>query len=113
MYGDKCCYIHPNIPCKYGYYCTRIGCAYSHPPGVNPGMGMYPNMMRPIPFMSHKSKHQASQEKKSNEKNEGEKKDEEKKEENVPQNDQSNQNQINEQNKMQAWNKIKRKQKEK
>ena len=101
MYGDKCCYIHPNIPCKYGYYCTRIGCDYSHPPGVNPGMGMYPNMMRPIPFMSHKSKHQVSQEKKPNEKNEGEKKDEEKKEENVPQNDQSNQNQINEQNKLQ------------
>lgn len=57
MYGDKCCYIHPNIPCKYGIYCTRIGCSYSHPSGFNPGMGMYPNMMHPIPFMKHKAKH--------------------------------------------------------
>lgn len=54
MFGDKCSYIHPNIPCKYGFYCTRIGCAYSHPPGWNPGMGMYPNMMQPIPFYKHK-----------------------------------------------------------
>lgn len=58
MYGDKCCYIHPSITCKYGIYCTRIGCAYSHPSGFNPGMGMYPNMMHPIPFNSkHKFKH--------------------------------------------------------
>ena len=57
MYGDKCCYIHPSIPCKFGFYCTRVNCAYTHPPGFNPGMGMYPNMMQPIPFMKHKSKH--------------------------------------------------------
>ena len=56
MYGDKCCYIHPSIPCKYGYYCTRIGCSYSHPQGSNPGMAMYPNMMHPIPIKKHKSK---------------------------------------------------------
>lgn len=56
MYGDKCCYIHPSIPCKYGFYCTRIGCAYSHPAGFNPGMGMYPNMIQPIPFKKHKKK---------------------------------------------------------
>jgi len=30
---------------------------------VNPGMGMYPNMIRPIPFMKHKPKHPVSQEK--------------------------------------------------
>jgi hypothetical protein len=53
-YGDKCCYIHPSIPCKFGYYCTRIGCSYSHPQGFNPGMGMYPNMMHSIPFKKHK-----------------------------------------------------------
>ena len=54
MFGDKCSYIHPNIPCKYEFYCTRIGCAYSHPPGWNPGMGMYPNMMQPVPYYKHK-----------------------------------------------------------
>ena len=54
MFGDKCSYIHPNIPCKYGFYCTRIGCAYSHPPGWNPGMGMYPIMMQPVPYYKHK-----------------------------------------------------------
>ena len=101
MYGDKCCYIHPNIPCKFGYYCTRIGCAYSHPPGFNPGMGMYPNMMHPIPFMKHKSKHSTSsaQEKQGNtpEKNEKiEEKKEEKKEEN---NNADSQNQIQEEKK--------------
>ena len=103
MYGDKCCYIHPNIPCKYGYYCTRIGCAYSHPPGVNPGMGMYPNMIRPIPFMKHKPKHPVSQEKNTNEKNETEKKEDEKKEDNAPLNEENNknQNQNEEENKMQ------------
>jgi hypothetical protein len=42
MFGEKCLYIHPNISCKYGYCCTRIGCAYSHPVGYNPGMGMMP-----------------------------------------------------------------------
>ena len=47
MYGDKCCYIHPSIACKYGIYCTRIGCAYSHPAGFNP-VGMYPNMIQYI-----------------------------------------------------------------
>jgi hypothetical protein len=40
VFGDKCLYIHPNIACKYGFYCTRVGCAYSHPAGYNPGMGM-------------------------------------------------------------------------
>ena len=65
-YGDKCCYIHPSIPCKYGYFCTRLGCAYSHPPGFNPGMGMYPNMMQPIPFKKHKSKNPPGQEKQAN-----------------------------------------------
>jgi zinc finger CCCH domain-containing protein 14 len=44
MFGEKCLYIHPNISCKFGYYCTRLGCAYSHPVGVNPGMGMMPQM---------------------------------------------------------------------
>ena len=113
MYGDKCCYIHPNIPCKFGYYCTRIGCAYSHPAGVNPGMGMYPNMTRPIPYIKYsKSKHSINQEKNANEKNESEKKDkdkkkekdEDKKEENVPQNNQ-NENKTDENNQMQQDNK--------
>ena len=105
MFGDKCCYIHPNIPCKFGYYCTRIGCAYSHPAGVNPGMGMYPNMTRPIPYIKYsKSKHSINQEKNANEKNESEKKDEEKKEENVPQNNQ-NENKTDENNQMQQDNK--------
>jgi hypothetical protein len=54
MFGDKCSYIHPNIPCKYGYYCTRIGCAYSHPAGWNPGMGMYPNMIQSVPHFRKK-----------------------------------------------------------
>ena len=57
---------------------------------------MYPNMMRPIPLMKHKPKHQVSQEKITNEKNEGDKK-----EENIPQNEPDNQNQNNEENKMQ------------
>jgi hypothetical protein len=60
-------------------------------------MGMYPNMMRPIPFMKHKPKHPTNQEKNVNEKNEGEKK-----EENTPQ---ENQNQKNENNQMQEENK--------
>ena len=54
MFGDKCSYIHPNVPCKYGFYCTRIGCSYSHPAGWNPGMGMYPNVMHPIPYKGKK-----------------------------------------------------------
>ena len=29
-YGDKCLYIHPEIPCKFGDACTRMNCAYSH-----------------------------------------------------------------------------------
>lgn len=41
IYGVKCIYIHPNIPCKFGYYCTRLGCNYSHPAGWNPGMPTY------------------------------------------------------------------------
>ncbi|MCQ2821294.1 MAG: hypothetical protein MJ252_28880 [archaeon] len=57
MFGDKCCYIHPSIPCKYGIYCTRIGCSYTHPAGFNPGMGIMPNLVRPIPpFMTGKKK---------------------------------------------------------
>ena len=99
MFGDKCCYIHPNIPCKFGYLCTRIGCAYSHPAGVNPGMGMFPNMMRPIPFQKNKPKHPKTQEKTPNEKNENEKNENEKKEETEPQNNQ-NQNKIEENNQM-------------
>ena len=54
MYGDQCCYIHPSIPCKFGFYCTRIGCSYSHPQGFNPGMGIYPNMMQSVPFKKYK-----------------------------------------------------------
>ena len=108
MFGDKCCYIHPNIPCKYGYLCTRIGCAYSHPAGVNPGMGMFPNMMRPIPFQKSKPKHPKSQEKtpnekNENEKNENEKNENEKKEESEPQNNQ-NQNKTEENNQMEENN---------
>lgn len=56
MFGDKCSYIHPNIKCKYGFHCTRINCAYSHPAGCNPGMGMFPNMMRPVPHFKFKGK---------------------------------------------------------
>ena len=67
MYGDKCCYIHPSIPCKYGYYCTRIGCAYSHPAGFNPGMGMYPNMIHPIPLKKHKPKQAGTNQEKTEE----------------------------------------------
>jgi hypothetical protein len=45
MFGTKCLFIHPNIPCKFGFYCTRLGCAYSHPAGYSPGMYPPPNMM--------------------------------------------------------------------
>ena len=68
MFGDKCSYIHPNVPCKYGFYCTRIGCSYSHPAGWNPGMGMYPNVMNPIPFKG-KKKHVVNEEGKDNNNN--------------------------------------------
>ena len=44
--------IHPNIPCKYGFYCTRVNCAYSHNTGFNPGM--YPTMMPGMPFGGQK-----------------------------------------------------------
>ena len=54
MFGDKCSYIHPNIPCKYGFYCTRIGCSYSHPAGWNPGMAMYPNIIHSMPIKPKK-----------------------------------------------------------
>ena len=97
-YGDKCCYIHPSIPCKYGVFCTRIGCAYSHPAGFNPGMGMYPNMVNPIPFKKHKSKHPigtATQEK-NHEKNA---EIEQKKEENNENNVAESQNQMQEESK--------------
>ena len=66
MFGDKCSYIHPNIPCKYGFCCTRIGCSYSHPAGWNPGMGMYPNVMHPIPYKRKKKHPVANEEVKEN-----------------------------------------------
>jgi len=28
QFGNSCLNIHPNIPCKYGFYCTRINCSY-------------------------------------------------------------------------------------
>ena len=64
---------------------------------------MYPNMIRPIPFMKHKPKHPVSQKKNTNEKNETEKKEDEKKEDNAPLNEENNQNQNQneEENKMQ------------
>ena len=68
MFVDKCSYIHLNVPCKYGFYCTRIGCSYSHPAGWNPGMGMYPNVMHPIPFKG-KKKHVVTEEGKDNNNN--------------------------------------------
>ena len=80
MYGDKCCYIHPSIPCKYGIFCTRIGCAYSHPAGFNPGMGMYPNMIQPIPFTRHKKKDAVEKGPEKNEETTNEKKEETKNE---------------------------------
>lgn len=86
MYGDKCCYIHPSIPCKYGFYCTRIGCAYSHPAGFNPGMGMYPNMIQPIPFKKHKAKHSGAQGQEKSEEVTSEKKEENKNDVVVPNN---------------------------
>jgi len=54
MFGEKCLYIHPNITCKYGFYCTRPGCAYSHPMGYNPGMGMMPMAWAGGPMKSKK-----------------------------------------------------------
>ena len=66
MFGDKCSYIHPNIPCKYGFYCTRIGCSYSHPAGWNPGMPMYPNVMLPIPHKGKKKHPVVNEEVKDN-----------------------------------------------
>lgn len=59
MYGDKCMYIHPNIPCKYGYCCTRIGCNYSHPAGRPMGY--------PVPFMGNKGKYNKKQNKEEEE----------------------------------------------
>jgi len=50
VFNDKCLFIHPNISCKFGYYCTRVGCSYSHPTGYNPGM--YNNMMGGMPPMA-------------------------------------------------------------
>ena len=66
-------------------------------------MGMYPNMMQPIPFMKHKSKHPpgATQEKNTNpnEKNEEtEQKIEEK-------NNEDSQNQMQEEPKQDMWKK--------
>jgi len=89
MYGDKCCYIHPSIPCKFGYYCTRIGCSYSHPQGSNPGMAMFPNMMRPVPFMKHKSKNPGPNAEKNQENAKAEQKPEEKNNENENQGEQN------------------------
>ena len=52
QFGNSCLKIHPNVPCKYGFYCTRINCSYSHSSGYNPpayqnympsGMGYLPN----------------------------------------------------------------------
>jgi len=54
QFGDGCLNIHPHIPCKFGYYCSRMGCSYSHPiapsypaqqfPGAMPGMPSYMGM---------------------------------------------------------------------
>jgi hypothetical protein len=30
-FGDKCRYVHPEIPCKFGAKCTRPNCNYVHP----------------------------------------------------------------------------------
>jgi len=30
-YGNKCLYIHPAVQCKFGAFCTRPNCAYTHP----------------------------------------------------------------------------------
>ena len=59
MYGDKCMYIHPNIPCKYGCCCTRIGCNYSHPAGRPMGY--------PMPFMGNRGKYTKKQNKEEEE----------------------------------------------
>ena len=56
MYGYKCMYIHPNISCKYEYYCSRIGCNYSHPAGRSIGY--------PVPFMDNGGKYNQKQNKK-------------------------------------------------
>ena len=69
MFGDKCSYIHPNVPCKYSFYCTRIGCSYSHPAGWNPGMAMYPNVMHPIPHKGKKKHPVVNEEVKGNNNN--------------------------------------------
>jgi len=45
QFGNVCLNIHPNIPCKYGFYCTRINCSYSHSSGYNPPV--YQNLMPP------------------------------------------------------------------
>ena len=31
MYGDKCINIHPSVPCKFGYSCTKPNCPFVHP----------------------------------------------------------------------------------
>ena len=59
MYGDKCMYIHPNIPCKYGCCCTRIGCNYSHPAGRPMGY--------PMPYMGNRGKYTKKQNKEEEE----------------------------------------------
>ena len=55
-FGDKCCYIHPQIPCKFGFRCTRMGCAYTHPQGYQPGMMIYGAGMVPTIPMFKKIK---------------------------------------------------------
>jgi len=39
-FGDKCLYIHPAIPCKFGAYCQRPNCVYVHPK-IPPQMQYY------------------------------------------------------------------------
>lgn len=58
-FGDKCLYIHPDVSslslsyplqvaCKFGYHCTRQGCAYKHPKNKAPAMGGYNSGMQQV-----------------------------------------------------------------
>lgn len=56
QFGNSCLNIHPNIPCKYGFYCTRINCSYSHSSGYNPPM--YQSFLpqaTPFPYQKYKN----------------------------------------------------------
>ena len=39
-FGEQCFYIHPSIPCKFGTYCQRPNCSYTHPQGWQGGYNM-------------------------------------------------------------------------